>query len=66
MTQETVHNHPVDIVAEELSENGWWKEECRDTFIKAYDQIIEAGISESDTIELLADLYSAVSGEFGC
>ena len=57
--------HPVDVIAEEMSKDGWWKSDARDTFITCYDKLISKGIKECDALEILGDLYSAVATEFG-
>jgi len=66
MSEENINIHPVDVIVEELSSTGdWWKQDCRDTFISVYDRLTDKGISESDCLEMMGDLYSAVASEFG-
>lgn len=56
--------HPVDIIFEEMSDDGWWKQSTRETFISCYSKLKKQGMNESEIIEILSDLYCAVSGEF--
>jgi len=61
-----MERHPVDIIAEEKSSDGWWKESTRDTFIACYERLYhEFGISEVEILEILGDLYYATAEEFG-
>lgn len=60
-----IANHPVDIIAEELNTNGWWKQDTRDTYIECYDKLVTQGIKECDIIEILGDLFFATADEFG-
>ena len=57
--------HPVDAIAEELSSDGWYKQDARDTFISCYDKLISNGFIEQDAIDLLADVFHATANEFG-
>jgi len=65
MKPATDETHPVDVIAEEMNPDGWWKQDARDTFIACYDRLISKGITECDALEILGDLYHATASEFG-
>jgi hypothetical protein len=52
----------VDAIA---GPDGFWKRSTRDSFLARATELVARGYSEDDAIELLGDLYDAVSAEYG-
>lgn len=56
----------IDYVNNELPSDGeWWDEDSKEKFHKACGTMLAYGISIVVIKEVLADLYSAVAGEYG-
>jgi len=52
-------------IREIAGEEGFWKRSCEDTFLETAQELMDAGFSEDEAIDLLACLYGAVSSEYG-
>lgn len=46
-------------------EDGFWKDSTKEKYEQAYVKLISLGMSSSDAVTLLTDLYHATSEEFG-
>lgn len=54
------------IIEDLPGKEGWWNTENCDTFVKAANDMLEAGISAIKVREIVESLYIAMSNEHGC
>ena len=52
--------HRIDNIVDE-----WWKSSTQETFQAEGKFLKEKGLTDDEIIEMLGNLYSAVSGEYG-
>ena len=46
-------------------DDGWWKSSAGETYRKTGDDLLEKGLTNDEVLEILSDLFSATSWEFG-
>jgi len=55
----------IDRIAEIPGNDGWWKVSSQETFESVAFRLIGAGMRAEEVIDLLTEVYAAVSDEFG-